>query len=83
MPPLPPALSPQLPCTFSCSNQGSIKSALSGKASENVRGRVDQIIAELNKKGPEVPVQVRQGGLGRQGGQAGLQAGQGRQGRQS
>ena len=76
--PLPPALPPHLPLTCPCSNQGSIKSALSGKASENVRGRVDQIIAELNKKGPEVPVQVRQGGIGQAGGAGGAgRAGQG------
>ncbi|EFN59940.1 hypothetical protein CHLNCDRAFT_133012 [Chlorella variabilis] len=41
------------------SNQGGIKGALSGKASENVRGRVDNVLAALSKKAKkEIPVQV-------------------------
>lgn len=34
-----------------CSNQGSIKRALEGKASEKARGRADNIMAEVGKLG--------------------------------
>jgi bifunctional polynucleotide phosphatase/kinase len=40
------------------SNQGGVKSALAGAMSEKVRGRADQMVATLNREGPEVPVQV-------------------------
>ena len=54
---LPPSL--PLPPAPARSNQGGIKGALSGKASENVRGRVDNVLAALSKKAKkEIPVQV-------------------------
>ena len=53
------------------SNQGGIKGALTGKASDNTRGRVDNMLAALSEKEP-VPVQVRLGGGWGGGGAAGL-----------
>ena len=44
-----------------CSNQGGIKGALAGVASEKAWGRVDNMLKALNKKGEEVPVQVGAG----------------------
>jgi hypothetical protein len=40
------------------SNQGGIKGALNGKASDNVRGKVDGMLEALEKKAPGVQAQV-------------------------
>lgn len=53
MPP-PPHVVPSPP-----SNQAVIKGALAGKASDNVRGKIDGMLQALHEKAPRVQAQVR------------------------